>query len=73
MLNSRFHPTFIRSHKKPLFFRRVLSIEARPLWDCLINHFIQLVKHKVMTVKEVAIVFVPCLVSEMSDYQDKVY
>jgi hypothetical protein len=26
-----------------------------------------------MTVKEVAAVYVPCLVSEMSDYQDKVY
>ncbi|XP_052057791.1 centrosomal protein kizuna-like isoform X7 [Mytilus californianus] len=52
---------------------RVLSIEAKPLWDCLFIHFLQLIKHKVMTVKEVAAVFVPCLVVDSSDYQDKAY
>ncbi|VDI72650.1 centrosomal protein kizuna [Mytilus galloprovincialis] len=52
---------------------RVLSMEAKPLWDCLFTHFLQLIKHKVMTVKEVAAVFVPCLVVDSSDYQDKAY
>ncbi|CAC5378611.1 unnamed protein product [Mytilus coruscus] len=52
---------------------RVLSIEAKPLWDCLFIHFLQLIKHKVMNVKEVAAVFVPCLVVDSSDYQDKAY
>ncbi|CAG2235321.1 unnamed protein product [Mytilus edulis] len=54
-------------------FREYLSMEAKPLWDCLFTHFLQLIKHKVMTVKEVAAVFVPCLVVDSSDYQDKAY
>jgi hypothetical protein len=52
--------------------RVMLRDDAQPLWDSLFEHLIQLVTCKVMTPNEVAAVFVPCMVSDKSPYQDKV-
>jgi len=53
-------------------FRATLPDEAQPLWDCLFDHIIKLVSENVMMSTEAAALFVPCLVSEYSSYQDKV-
>lgn len=50
----------------------MLRDDAQPLWDSLFEHLNQLVTCKVMTPNEVAAVFVPCMVSDKSPYQDKV-
>lgn len=50
----------------------MLRDDAQPLWDSLFEHLVQLVTCKVMTPNEVAAVFVPCMVSDKSPYQDKV-
>lgn len=52
--------------------RVMLRDDAQPLWDSLFEHLVQLVTCKVMTPNEVAAVFVPCMVSDKSPYQDKV-
>lgn len=53
-------------------YRVMLRDDAQPLWDSLFEHLVQLVTCKVMTPNEVAAVFVPCMVSDKSPYQDKV-
>ncbi|XP_062584557.1 centrosomal protein kizuna-like isoform X2 [Saccostrea cucullata] len=53
--------------------RVMLRDDAQPLWDSLFEHLVQLVICKVMTPNEVAAVFVPCMVSDKSPYQDKAF
>ncbi|KAK3092900.1 hypothetical protein FSP39_008587 [Pinctada imbricata] len=53
--------------------RAMLLPDAQPLWDCLFDHLVKLVRDKVMVTNEVAAVFVPCIVSDRSDHQDKAF
>ncbi|XP_041352425.1 centrosomal protein kizuna-like isoform X2 [Gigantopelta aegis] len=48
-----------------------LSPDAQTLWMGLFEHFDQIIKHKVMEPKEIACIFVPCLVENGSPNQDK--
>ncbi|KAL4239074.1 hypothetical protein ACF0H5_003777 [Mactra antiquata] len=50
--------------------RSNLHRDALALWDRLLDHFVLLVKNRVMGTREVAHVFVPCLVHEGSEYQN---
>ncbi|XP_050405162.1 uncharacterized protein LOC126820973 isoform X3 [Patella vulgata] len=50
-----------------------LPSDACDLWDSLFNHFSLLVQFKVMEPKEVAAVFVPCLVADGSQHQQKAF
>ena len=51
----------------------MLRDDAQPLWDALFEHLVLLVTCKIMSPNEVAAVFVPCMVSDKSPYQDKVF
>ncbi|XP_060558323.1 uncharacterized protein LOC132718621 isoform X3 [Ruditapes philippinarum] len=51
--------------------RSNLHRDAQTLWDKLMEHFILLVKNRVMGTREVAHVFVPCLVHAGSENQAK--
>ncbi|KAK7476228.1 hypothetical protein BaRGS_00032504, partial [Batillaria attramentaria] len=52
---------------------RSLAGDAQDLWTVTFNHFQCLLDAKVMEAKEVAAVFVPCLVADRSQYQDKAF
>jgi hypothetical protein len=49
-----------------------LTGEAQELWIAIFTHFNRLHDAKVMEAKEIAAVFVPCLVADRSQHQDKV-
>lgn len=51
-------------------YRRNLHRDAQELWDKLLEHFVILVKNRVMGTREVAHIFVPCMVHEGSHYQE---
>ncbi|XP_078313988.1 uncharacterized protein LOC144619561 isoform X4 [Crassostrea virginica] len=53
--------------------RVMLRDDAQPLWDALFEHLVLLVTCKIMSPNEVAAVFVPCMVSDKSPYQDKAF
>ncbi|XP_052273957.1 centrosomal protein kizuna-like isoform X3 [Dreissena polymorpha] len=50
--------------------RRNLHRDAQELWDKLLEHFVILVESHVMGTREVAHIFVPCMVHEGSHYQE---
>ncbi|XP_064603955.1 LOW QUALITY PROTEIN: centrosomal protein kizuna-like [Liolophura sinensis] len=53
--------------------RSQLHKESQGLWDKLFEHFCTLQKHKVMGPQEIAAVFVPGLVADKSENQDKAF
>ena len=55
-----------------MIYRDSLTGEAQMLWISVFTHFNRLYDSKVMNAKEIAAVFVPCLVADRSPYQDKV-
>ncbi|WAR19563.1 hypothetical protein MAR_001401 [Mya arenaria] len=48
-----------------------LHRDAKSLWSRLLEHFLLLVRGRVMGTREVAHVFVPCLLHELSHYQEQ--
>lgn len=54
------------------FSRSQLPFNSVILWESLFVHFTSILKHKVMSPKEVAAVFVPCLLQSGSTCQEKV-
>ncbi|XP_076441601.1 uncharacterized protein LOC143280800 [Babylonia areolata] len=53
--------------------RSSLTGEAQKLWTAVFAHFNHLMEASVLEVKEIAAVFVPCLVADRSPYQDKAF
>ncbi|XP_071079822.1 centrosomal protein kizuna-like [Haliotis cracherodii] len=53
--------------------KQQLSPDGQTLWDGLFNHFSLLLQYKVMEPKEIAAIFVPCIVEDGSLKQKKAY
>nr|KAG5691632.1 hypothetical protein BaRGS_023803 [Batillaria attramentaria] len=68
-----YYTPIMDAEEKLDIIQRSLAGDAQDLWTVTFNHFQCLLDAKVMEAKEVAAVFVPCLVADRSQYQDKAF